>query len=67
VAFPRGWPRRAPELVSRIASEDQDVIHFPSIQPPDSYDVTNLLTQVDFAAGSALPGAISEKRVRSSI
>jgi len=46
VAFPPGWPGRAPELVPRIALEDQDVIHIPSIRPSDPYDATNLLTQV---------------------
>src|SRR5262249_8576545 len=46
VSFPRGWPARVPELAARIALEDQDVIHFPSIEPSDPYDPKNLLTEV---------------------
>jgi signal transduction histidine kinase len=46
VAFPQGWPARVPELVSRVAMQDEGVIHVPSIHPSDPYDVTNLLTQV---------------------
>ena len=56
IVFPRGWPRRVPELVSRIASEDQDVIHFPSIKPTDPYDVTNLLTQVGLRGWLCITG-----------
>jgi len=46
VGFPRGWPARVPELAWRIALQDQDVIHLPSIQPSDPYDPKKLLTEV---------------------
>jgi signal transduction histidine kinase len=64
VAFPRGWPGRVPELVSRIAQEDQDVIHFPSIQPSDPYDVTNLLTQVGLRGWLCIAGR-DQRKTRS--
>jgi signal transduction histidine kinase len=56
VVFPRGWPGRVPELVSRIAAEDQDVIHFPSIKPSDPYDVANLLTQIGLRGWLCIAG-----------
>jgi signal transduction histidine kinase len=56
VTFPRGWPERAPEVVSRLNLGHLDVIHCPSIQPSHSYDTTKLLTEVGLRGWLCIAG-----------
>jgi signal transduction histidine kinase len=56
VSFPRGWPERAPEVVSRLNLGHLDVIHFPSIQPSHSYDTVKLLTEAGLSGWLCIAG-----------
>jgi signal transduction histidine kinase len=60
-AFPRGWPERALDLVSRFDRGDDNIIHIPRVRPSHRYDAMNLLADAGLRGWLCIPNTGGKK------